>query len=157
MERSADHATFTIERTYDASPARVFAAWAEPATKIKWFGDPTAPAGNYQLDFRVGGDEISRGGPPGGPVYTYRANYAEIVPAERIVSTYTMDMDERRISVSVATLEFKKAGSGTRMVYTEQAVYFDGLDTAKQREIGCTEIMDALGRYLAGAEAVATH
>ena len=30
-ERSVTHATFVIERTYDATPARVFAAWADPA------------------------------------------------------------------------------------------------------------------------------
>lgn len=35
--RSAQHATFVIERTYDAPPARVFAAWAEPKAKAQWF------------------------------------------------------------------------------------------------------------------------
>ena len=33
--RSAHHATFVIERGYAASPARVFATWAEPKTKEK--------------------------------------------------------------------------------------------------------------------------
>jgi uncharacterized protein YndB with AHSA1/START domain len=34
-KRSAHHATCVIERDYAASPARVFAAWAEPKTKEK--------------------------------------------------------------------------------------------------------------------------
>jgi uncharacterized protein YndB with AHSA1/START domain len=34
-KRSVHHATFVIERDYAASPARVFAAWAEPKTKEK--------------------------------------------------------------------------------------------------------------------------
>ena len=39
-QRSATHATFVIERTYDASPARVFAAWADRSAKGRWFGPP---------------------------------------------------------------------------------------------------------------------
>lgn len=70
-ERSVTHATFVIERTYDASPGRVFAAWADPAAKARWFGNLDAPDPWYELDFRLGGREINRGGPPGGPVYTY--------------------------------------------------------------------------------------
>jgi uncharacterized protein YndB with AHSA1/START domain len=30
-DRHVTHATFTLERIYPASPARVFAAWADPA------------------------------------------------------------------------------------------------------------------------------
>jgi uncharacterized protein YndB with AHSA1/START domain len=41
---SVEHATFVIERRYDASPARVFAAWADPAAKRRWFGNPTEAA-----------------------------------------------------------------------------------------------------------------
>ena len=36
-ERSTEHSTFVVERTYPASPARVFAAWADPAAKARWF------------------------------------------------------------------------------------------------------------------------
>ena len=35
-DRSVAHATFVVERTYDAVPARVFAAFAEPAAKAAW-------------------------------------------------------------------------------------------------------------------------
>jgi uncharacterized protein YndB with AHSA1/START domain len=75
--RSTEHATFTIERTYDAAPERVFAAWADPAAKARWFGGPGDGDTEYELDFRVGGRELNRGGPPGGPVYTYEAVWRE--------------------------------------------------------------------------------
>lgn len=32
-DRSTDHSTFVIERTYDAPPARVFNAWADREAK----------------------------------------------------------------------------------------------------------------------------
>ncbi len=38
--RSVHHATFVIERILDATPARVFAAWADPVAKARWFVGP---------------------------------------------------------------------------------------------------------------------
>ena len=78
-ERSVTHATFVVERTYAASPARVFAAWAEPTTKRRWFGGDQPPT-EFDLDFRVGGREINRGVGPDGRTYTYEARYQDIVP-----------------------------------------------------------------------------
>lgn len=31
------HSSFTLERSYPATPERVFAAWADPAAKARWF------------------------------------------------------------------------------------------------------------------------
>ncbi len=148
-ERSVTHATFTIERAYDASAARVFAAWADPAAKARWFAGPDewGPA-QYEIDFQVGGREVSRNGPNGGSVYAYDARYQEIVPDERIIYTYEMYLDGTRISVSLATVEFKPAGAGTRLIYTEQGAFLDGLDSPDQRQQGSGALFDALDAEL---------
>ena len=74
-----------------------------PLLKARWFaGSAEALGAGYELDFRVGGREVNRGGPPGGPVYTYESEFRDIVPEQRIVYTYEMYADETRISVSVA-------------------------------------------------------
>jgi uncharacterized protein YndB with AHSA1/START domain len=53
------HGKFVIERTYEASPAEVFAAWADPAVKARWFIGPTGwTAIRRELDFRIGGEEL---------------------------------------------------------------------------------------------------
>ncbi len=145
--RSAEHGTFTLSRTYPVPPERVFAAWSSQESKARWFGAPGAPG--YELDFRVGGAEINRGGPPGGPVFTYEAIYRDIVPDERIVYGYTMEADGTLISVSVTTVEFTPAPSGTTLTFTEQGVYLDGGDTPAIREKGTGELLDALGTALA--------
>jgi len=147
-ERSTKHATFVNERTYAVPPARVFAAWADRAAKIRWFGNPDAPDPEYELDFCVGGREITRGGPPGGPVFTYDARYHEIVPDQRIVYAYTMDMDKTRISVSVTTVEFKPKGVGTHLIFTEQGVFLDGGDKPEVREHGTKVLLDKLDAAL---------
>jgi uncharacterized protein YndB with AHSA1/START domain len=155
IERSVLHASFTIERTYAASPARVFAAWADPKLKLRWFGGGDEDIKDYQLDFRVGGREHSAGGIPGGEGwYRYDALYQDIVPNERIVYTYDMHIGEPRISVSLSTVEFKADGANTVLVYTEQGVYLDGLDNPAQREEGTRELLDVLGRVVeSGVEA----
>lgn len=141
-ERSVKYATFVIERNYSASPERVFAAWADPSAKARWY--PKAD----EFDFRVGGREINRGGPSGGPIFTFDACYQEIVQDSRIVYTYTLDQGETRISVSVTTVEIKPASNGTQLIYTEQGAFLDGHDTPEQREHGTKFMLDKLGEGL---------
>jgi uncharacterized protein YndB with AHSA1/START domain len=145
--RTTEHGTFTVRRSYPVPPERVFAAWSTQEAKARWFGAPGTTG--YQLDFRVGGSELNRGGPPGGPVYTYDAIYQDIVPDERIVYGYTMAADDTLISVSVTTVEFAAAGPGTELIFTEQGVFLDGNDTLAVREKGSGELLDALGDALA--------
>jgi uncharacterized protein YndB with AHSA1/START domain len=59
-----------------------------------------------------------------------------------------MHMDKQRISVSLATLEFKPKGSGTRFILTEQGVFLDGYDDAGERERGTRELLAQLEAYL---------
>jgi uncharacterized protein YndB with AHSA1/START domain len=147
-ERSVKHATFVVERTFDASPARVFAAWAEPETKARWFGsDEDEGSGMHELDFRVGGKESSSGSVDGN-AYSFEALYQDIVPEERIVYSYDMHLGETRISVSLGTVELKPEAEGTRLTYTEQGAFLDGLDTAEQRQQGTGGLFDALAKEL---------
>jgi uncharacterized protein YndB with AHSA1/START domain len=145
-ERSVEHATFVVQRSYDASPARVFAAWADPTAKARWFGAPEGTA-EFELDFRVGGREFNRGAVEG-QEYTYEARYQDIVPDERIVYAYDMHMGGTRISVSLGTVELRPEGGGTRLTFTEQGVFLDGLDTPQRREQGTGGLLDALGAEL---------
>ncbi len=146
--RSATHSTFVIERSYPASPARVFQAFADPVAKSRWFGGPKEWNGKHELDFRVGGTEHSSGGPKGGPVHRYDARFQDIVPNERIVLTYDMHLDAQRISVSVQTVELRPEGRGTKLTLTEQGVYLDGYDDAGQREGGTRQLLEMLGASL---------
>jgi len=145
------HDTFVVERTYDAPITQVYRAWADPTLKARWFaGSGEALGAGYELDFRVGGHEVNRGGPPGGPVYTYESQFRDIVPEQRIVYTYEMSADEDRISVSVATVEFRPLDATTQLVITEQGVFLDGHDTAAQREEGTRGLLESLARLLDG-------
>lgn len=146
--RSVTHGSFTIERTYPAAPARVFAAFASQEAKARWFGGPDETlTGDRQLDFRVGGRERLTSKHES-TTYTFEAVYYDIVPGERIVTAYEMYADDTRISVSVATVEITPAGSGARLMYTEQGAFLDGIDKPEYREQGTAELLDKLGEVL---------
>ena len=149
-ERSVTHATFVVERSYPASPARVFAAWADPTIKAQWFGAPDESASPPAVfDFRVGGREYNSGTMPDGQPYRYDAHFYDIIPSERIVYAYEMYLGDDRISVSLATIVLAPEGMGTRLTVTEQGAYLDGLDTPAQREGGIDALLDQLGALLA--------
>lgn len=142
MRRTAEHASFVIERTFPVDPARVFRAWASAEEKLRWFGPPS-PDG-YELDFRIDGHELFASTAPDGARYRYDAVYRDIIDGERIVYTYEMHRDEDRISVSVATIEFAAAEGGTVLKLTEQGAYLDGHDTVDAREHGTRAIIEKL-------------
>ena len=145
------HDMFVIERIYPVPVTQVFGAWADPMLKARWFaGSADALGAGYDLDFRVGGREVNRAGPPGGPVYTYQSEFHDIVPEQRIIYTYEMYADETRISVSVATVQFRSRDATTQLVLTEQGVFLDGHDTAAQREEGTRILLDSLAAILNG-------
>jgi uncharacterized protein YndB with AHSA1/START domain len=152
-QRSVSHGTFVIERTYAASPARVFAAWADPAAKAVWF---VGPGGwkelRREIDFRIGGRERLIGAHPNGRVSDFDGVYHDIVPDRRIVYSYGMHVDDKRVSVSLATVELAPAGRGTRLTFTEQAAFLDGFDGAAGREQGTGLLLDQLGRMLQDGE-----
>jgi uncharacterized protein YndB with AHSA1/START domain len=139
------HDTFVIERTYDVPVSQAFRAWSDPVLKSRWFaGSAEALGAGYELDFRVGGREVNRGGPPGGPIYTYVSEFRDIVPEQRIVYTYEMFADDVRISVSVATVLFNGDDATSQLIVTEQGVFLDGHDTVAQREEGTRSLLDSL-------------
>ena len=148
--RSVVHAEFHLERVYDSPVARVWQALTEPEAKAKWFaGTP----GKWELlerrmDLRVGGCERLRGRWEGGVVSTFDAVYQDIVPNERLVYCYQMFLDERKLSVSLATLQLEPSGRGTRLTVAEQGAFLDGYDDAGSRERGTAQLLDALGASL---------
>jgi len=154
-EGSVTHSSFVIERSYPVVPKRVFAAFADPAKKRRWFADEDeGEIEEFEMDFRVGGREWrrSRMGPntpfPGTPL-TNETVYQDIVPERRIVVAYTMAVGERRISASLATFEFLATQQGTLLVFTEQAAFFEGADGTKLRQKGWEALLNRLGETLA--------
>jgi uncharacterized protein YndB with AHSA1/START domain len=140
------HSTFSVERSYLASPARVFAAFSDQATKRRWFAEGEGwEVFEFTLDFRVGGSEVSRFNYQGGPEIRNDTQFHVIIPNRRIVLSYRMTMGEKALSVSLSTVDIVPSGSGTLLTYTEQGAYFEGgADLAKGHEDGSRQLLERL-------------
>lgn len=151
LTRSVVHAAFHLERSYDASPARVWKALTDPTAKAQWFGAPSEQIEILEraMDVRPGGHERLKGRWGGQVVSTFDATYYDVIENERLVYCYEMHLDDRKISVSVATLQLKADGKRTQLMLTEQGAFLDGYDDAGSRERGTSELLDALGQALA--------
>lgn len=145
--RSVVHASFTIVRVYEAAPSRVFQAFSQQEAKSKWFAGGWTPLKSV-FDFREGGREYLSGRHPGGTVSTFDCLYHDIVEDERIIYSYVMELNGKRISVSQAVIEIQPEGKGTKLVLTEYGDYLDGYDDAGSRERGTADLMDKLGKSL---------
>ncbi len=147
-EPTTIHSTFVIERCYPVTPDRVFAALADPARKRRWFAESHGREA-FEMDFRVGGKEraVSRLGdqtPFPGVLLTADGVYLDIVPDRRVVIAANMTLGERRISASLATFELVPTESGTDLIFTHQAAFFEGSDGPQMREAGWQKLLSTL-------------
>lgn len=155
-ESSVVHADIHVERLYPAPPPRVFRALTDPAEKVRWFASPADHelVEPFLMDCRVGGRERLVVRSAAGVAYTYEAVFYDIVPDRRLIYAYEMFAGARRISVSLGTMELHPEGEGTRLTYTEQGAFLDGLDGPEDRGRGTEEILDTLGALLSGERVV---
>ena len=140
------HRTLSVERTYPAPPARVFAAFADPGTKRRWFAeDAGVEVDEFALDFRVGGFERTRFRSVGGVPIRNDTLFLDIVAGERIVFAYALIAGKVRTSAALTTVELAAAGGGTRLLLTEQVAFLDGVDGTASRQRGWGALLDRLG------------
>lgn len=153
-QRSVIHSTFVIERSYPVAVERVFSAFDDPQKKRRWFVEgPGFETRSHQMDFREGGTETSsflaQEGPVKGATITNETVFQDIVPNRRIIFAYTMSMNGKRFSASLATVELVAAGGATNLIFTEQGAFFENADGPAMRKAGWRELLDALGKELA--------
>ncbi len=145
----ATHGSFSIARDFPQPAAAVYRAFADPEAKARWFtgGDEWTPI-RRETDVRVGGREIAEGRWRSGLVTTFEAIYLDVVPDARLVYAYTMHLDEKKISVSLATVEIHAAPGGSRLRITEHGVFLDGYEDNGARERGTRDLIERIARTL---------
>ena len=140
---STVHDSFTIERVYPNCREHVWSAWSTPSKKAKWFG-----GGDHSMDFRVGGDERASFRDEMGE-HVNETRYFEIVEGGRIVLAYSMAINGRVHTVSLATVVLADEGGGTRLTFTEQMCVMPPSDGIEGRRHGWNELLAALEAFLA--------
>jgi len=153
-EPSVVHSTFVVERSYPQSPDRVFAAFAQPARKRRWYAEGDHEIQEYEMEFRVGGSErlhyrFKEGHPIAGSEINNESTFQDIAPNSRIVTTQKMSLNGKPVNINVVTFEFLPSGTGTDLVLTNQGTFVDWPDGAKMIEQGWRGLVERLGKELA--------
>jgi uncharacterized protein YndB with AHSA1/START domain len=152
-EPAVIHSTFVIERSYPQPPERVFASFAQPARKRRWYAEGDHEIQEFEMEFRVGGSERFRyrfkeGHPIAGSEIVNESTYQDIVPEKRIIATAKMSLNGNPIQITLLTFEFLPSKSGTELVLTNQGTFIDWPDGAKMIEQGWRGLLESLGREL---------
>ncbi len=151
---SVIHDTFVLERRFAQAPDRVFAAFADPARKRRWFADGLDhEVVAFELDFRPGGAErvtyrMGAKTPFPGVELASEGRHMEITPGRRVVTSAVMSLGGRPISAALVTVQIEADGAGTALTLTHQAAFFEGADGPEMRKGGWVALLDRLGASL---------
>ena len=141
------HATIVMERTYDASPARVFNAWADAEARQRW----SAPADNIRIvyeeaNFHEGGRDILRCIEPGNEDYVAVVNYIDIKRDQRILFVEDIKHGKTRVSAALIGVELTPKGGATDLLLTMQIASFDGANMEQGYQFGWNAALDNLAK-----------
>jgi uncharacterized protein YndB with AHSA1/START domain len=141
------HDKIVMERIYNASPARVFAAWESVEARLRWsIPFPEAGAAYDQAEFKVGGLDIMRCGLKSDMRFLAHVRYLEIINDARIVMAESIAEDGKIRAASLITVEFEPAGKATKQTVTMQVSALDGADMLDGYRVGWTAALDNIAK-----------
>ena len=138
-----------LERTYQASPERVFNAWVRPDALAQWF----APSAEYKavitvLEAHAGGRYRIEMHHQGGKVHVVWGVYRELSPPTRIVMTWAWEGQEV-FGHTLVTVEMTPRGTGTHLLLLHEQFPNDA--ARAEHEKGWTGCLERLAPALANA------
>ncbi len=148
MSEELHHATINLQGFYPAPVERVFSEFADPAARAKWSA-PTNDSLVYdKADFREGGGDVFRCGPPNDLRFRGETTYQVIIPNKCVISTEILSEGGKRVAVALNTLSFEATGEGTMLKVTVQIVSFVGPGVVEGYESGNKGALEGLSRHL---------
>jgi uncharacterized protein YndB with AHSA1/START domain len=140
-----------MEQAYPATVERVFSEFADSAARAKWSAPLTETLVYDKADFREGGHDVFRCGPPNDLRFSGETSYHLIVPRKCVVSTETLSEGGRRLAIALNTMDFETVGAVAILRVTIRLVSFAGPGMAGGYESGNREALDGLSRHLAAS------
>lgn len=141
------HTTIVMERTYNAAPARVFRAWADPEAKARWSAPTPSVVIKYEAaDFREGGRDIVRCIEPDQADYVATVHYLDLRTDRRIVFAEEVSNGASRVSAALISIELTPKGGGTHLLLTMQIASLDGSNMEQGYQFGWSAALDSLAK-----------
>jgi uncharacterized protein YndB with AHSA1/START domain len=114
--------SLTIVRCINGPPAKVYAAWTEPALMVRWWGPDGGPVLSAEADPRVGGRFRVAFQTLNGENHVCSGEYREVVPDRKLIFTWQwITMPERQ---SLVEITLRPIAGGTELTITHSQ-FFD--------------------------------
>ncbi len=142
---TASGLTLALDRTYAATPERVFRAWTDPTEMSAWFApDPAMPV-KAEVDLKVAGRyRIAMS------EYVVTGEYREIDPPNKLVFTWKWEEWEGAEQADMlVTVELRPEGNGTHLSLRHE--HLADAEARASHADGWEKILPRLEQYLAAA------
>lgn len=137
--------SLTLKRRLNAAPAKVYAAWTDPAKVARWMGPEGIEVISAECDPRIGGRFRFLMRAPDGEHHDVSGTYREVIADEKLVFTWAWRSTPER--ESLVTVTFKPDGDGTLLTLLHEQ-FFDE-DARDRHRGGWSGALDKLERYFA--------
>jgi uncharacterized protein YndB with AHSA1/START domain len=146
-EKMVEKTSLEIIRFINAPPARVYAAWTDPAQLKEWFGPETVRTRNLIADPHVGGKYCWELVNQRGEDMSVFGEYRELVPGRKIVFTWQWDDDEVwENRTSLVTVELSDRDGGTELRLTHEELPSE--ESRDRHNEGWNSVLDCLEKFL---------
>jgi uncharacterized protein YndB with AHSA1/START domain len=141
------YATLVLERTYKASPKRVFAAWEDKEARERWQApDDTIIIKYEESNFRQGGRDVARCIEQDGAEFLATVHYLDIRRDQSIVFSEAVAQGNANVSAALICVELFPVSEGTRQLVTMQVAAFDASGMEKGYEHGWGLALDNIAK-----------
>jgi uncharacterized protein YndB with AHSA1/START domain len=138
--------SLSLSRHYPVAPEKVWRAWTDAQAVKKWWGPgPGEPVSLAELDVRVGGRFRIVFGGADGKLHECAGVYQEVVPNRKLVFTWSWPRTTPE-RISVVTVEFRTAGTGTDLVFKHEQLFDEKVRDDHKR--GWSGLLDKLAAFL---------
>ena len=135
-----------LERTFDAPPERIFAAWTEPSLLMQWWGPPGSVVKVAEVDLRVGGRYRLGIQFDAQPTYYVTGEYSSIESPHRLVFTWRWENADMDVGVSLVTIELQRKGQKTALRLKHEQLPDE--EARRSHTEGWTGILQELQEFL---------
>ncbi len=139
-----------LERVYEASAQRIFAAWTDPQQVALWWGPPGSAVQVVELDCRRGGRYRFGITYPDRPRFFISGSYEAVEPPHRLVFSWRWESPEMDIGLSRVTIELAAEGARTRLRLSHALL--PSVEARRNHREGWLGILENLAGFLAGGE-----
>ena len=110
-----------LERIFDATPERIFAAWTKPHLLKRWWGPVGSTITAAEVDLRVGGRYRLGIQQPSAPEPHFVSGIYQVVqPPHKLVFTWRWENPDMDIGDSLVSIEFRARGKKTQLQLTHE-------------------------------------